>query len=87
MSTDVVDGELLQFRRYVSGKVQAIFCMGDTLTHLDSRDAVVILHERARSQWTLQVSSYRKLRLFPDWVVSCLDRRDCRCGGKREWAG
>jgi len=132
LSVDVVDGELLRFRRYVAGKVQAIFCMGDTLTHLDSRDAVVrlvtdvaatldgggvfvttfrdystalggtqrfipvrsdadriltcfleysddavavhdILHERAGAQWTMQVSSYRKLRLPPGWVVSCLE--------------
>jgi SAM-dependent methyltransferase len=132
LSVDVVDGDLLQFRRHVSDKAQAIFCMGDTLTHLDSRDAVVrlaadvaatldrggvfvttfrdystalggaqrfipvrndadriltcfleysddsvtvhdILHERAGSQWTMQVSSYRKLRLPPEWVVSCLE--------------
>jgi len=132
LSVDVVDGDLLQFHRHVSGKVHAIFCMGDTLTHLDSRDAVVrlaadaaatldsggvfvttfrnystalgaaqrfipvrsdadriltcfleysddsvtvhdILHERAGSQWTMQVGSYRKLRLSPEWVVSCLE--------------
>jgi len=132
LSVDVVGGDLQQFRQYVAGKVRAIFCMGDTLTHLDSRDAVVrlvtdvaaaldadgvfittfrdystalsgpqrfipvrsdddriltcfleysddtltvhdILHERAGSQWTMQVSSYRKLRLTPDWVVRCLE--------------
>jgi SAM-dependent methyltransferase len=36
----VVEGDLLQFRRQLDGPVDAILCMGDTLTHLPSREAV-----------------------------------------------
>jgi 2-polyprenyl-3-methyl-5-hydroxy-6-metoxy-1,4-benzoquinol methylase len=33
-------GDLLEFRRFVPGQVQAIVCMGDTLTHLPALSAV-----------------------------------------------
>jgi 2-polyprenyl-3-methyl-5-hydroxy-6-metoxy-1,4-benzoquinol methylase len=32
-----------------------------------------LLHEREASQWKLRVSSYRKLRLAPDWVSEALE--------------
>src|SRR3954454_23890194 len=35
-----IEGDLLQFRRQIEGPVDAILCMGDTLTHLPSREAV-----------------------------------------------
>lgn len=132
LSIGIIQDDLLEFRRHVLSKAQAIFCMGDTLTHLDSEDAVLrlvaevaaalasggvfvvtfrdystaltgtrrfipvrsdedriltcfleysedavtvhdILHERTGSQWTMQVSSYRKLRLSPDWIVRSLE--------------
>lgn len=37
--------------------------------HVDVYD---VLHERQGSQWTQRVSSYRKLRLPPDWVCAAL---------------
>lgn len=37
--------------------------------HVDVHD---VLHERDGSQWKLRVSSYRKLRLSPEWVSSAL---------------
>ena len=132
LSIGIIQDDLLEFRRHVLSKAQAIFCMGDTLTHLDSEDAVLrlvaevaaalasggvfvvtfrdystaltgtrrfipvrsdedriltcfleysedavtvhdIRHERIGSQWTMQVSSYRKLRLSPDWIVRSLE--------------
>jgi len=124
--------DLLSFRTHVTEKPSAIFCMGDTLTHLpehthvdflvqkvveslarggrfivsfrdyseplidekrfipvrsDERriltcfleyeeDNVVvhdILHERQGDEWETKVSSYRKLRLTPDRVISSLE--------------
>ena len=32
-----------------------------------------IVHERANGQWSLRVSSYKKLRLAPDWVAECVE--------------
>lgn len=37
--------------------------------HVDVHD---VLHEREGPQWTLRVSSYRKLRLPPEWVSDAL---------------
>ena len=34
-----------------------------------------LLHERIASSWQLRVSAYRKLRLSPEWVLSCLQTR------------
>jgi SAM-dependent methyltransferase len=34
-----------------------------------------LLHERANGQWQQRVSSYRKLRLQPEWVVAKLGER------------
>jgi SAM-dependent methyltransferase len=127
-----VRDDLLSFRSHVTEKPSAIFCMGDTLTHLpehthvdflvqevveslarggrfilsfrdyteplvdekrfipirsDERriltcfleyeedDVVVhdILHERQGDAWETKVSSYRKLRLTPDRVISSLE--------------
>jgi hypothetical protein len=31
-----------------------------------------VLHERDSRHWRMQVSSYTKLRVPPDWVVSAL---------------
>lgn len=39
-------------------------------THVTVHD---LLHEREASQWKLQVSSYRKLRLAPEWVSQALE--------------
>lgn len=36
----VVEGDLLRFGKQLSGPVDVILCMGDTLTHLPSREAV-----------------------------------------------
>ncbi len=128
---DAVDADLTDFRGH-SGSVSpsVIVCMGDTLTHLSSinaveslirdcaaalaengilavsfrdyathelqdserfisvrsddkrihtcfldyrPDAVIvhdILHTLVESSWRMSVSSYRKLRLHPDWLVS-----------------
>jgi hypothetical protein len=118
-------------RKLVTEPADLIVCMGDTLTHLDSRDEVTrlcediarglkptgtfvatfrdysapltaerrfilvrsdsqriltcfleesddrinvhdLIHERNQQQWTLQVSSYPKLRLAPSWVARAL---------------
>jgi SAM-dependent methyltransferase len=126
-----VEADLLDFPRHIAGSVDVILCMGDTLTHLESRRAIEslfaevaaallpggmfvltfrdyakpliresrfvpvksdgdrlftcfleygnehvdvydLLHERQGSQWTQRVSSYRKLRLPPDWVSATL---------------
>src|SRR5882757_3518339 len=37
---DIVAGDILDFRTYVSNPVEVILCMGDTLTHLPERDSV-----------------------------------------------
>jgi hypothetical protein len=45
-----VQGDLLEFRRHLQGPVDAILCMGDTLTHLPSRKAVeTLLHDVSAS--------------------------------------
>ena len=126
-----VQADLLDFPPSLAGAVDVILCMGDTLTHLESRRAIEslvaeaaaalvpggtfvvtfrdyatpllresrfvpvksdgdrlftcyleygnehvdvydLLHERQGSQWTQRVSSYRKLRLPPDWVSATL---------------
>lgn len=126
-----VQADLLDFPQHVAGAADVILCMGDTLTHLESRPAIEslfeeaaaalapggtfvltfrdystpliresrfvpvrsdadrvftcfleygnehvdvydLLHERQGSQWTQRVSSYRKLRLPPDWVFATL---------------
>ena len=33
-----------------------------------------VLHERTGANWQMRVSSYRKLRLAPHWVVRSLER-------------
>jgi len=38
-----IEGELLEFRRHLDSPVDALLCMGDTLTHLPSREAVAAL--------------------------------------------
>jgi SAM-dependent methyltransferase len=126
-----VEADLLDFRNLVTGPADLIVCMGDTLTHLQSRDDVDrlcagiaqslrptgtfvatfrdystpavderrfipvrsdsdriltcfleaandrinvhdVIHERDQGQWTLKVSSYRKLRLAPAVVETVL---------------
>lgn len=126
-----VQADLLDFPQHVAGPAEAVLCMGDTLTHLESRQAIEslcaqvaaalapggvfvltfrdyatpmlresrfipvksdsdriftcfleygsehvdvydVLHERQDSQWLQRVSSYRKLRLPPDWVAATL---------------
>jgi Methyltransferase domain len=37
-----------------------------------------LLHEREESQWKLRVSSYRKLRLVPEWVSQALENHGFR---------
>jgi len=34
-----------------------------------------LLHERVNGQWQQRISSYRKLRLHPEWVISVLAQR------------
>jgi SAM-dependent methyltransferase len=34
-----------------------------------------LLHERVSGQWQQRISSYRKLRLHPEWVISVLAQR------------
>jgi 2-polyprenyl-3-methyl-5-hydroxy-6-metoxy-1,4-benzoquinol methylase len=38
-------------------------------------DVSDLIHERTGSNWQLQVSVYRKLRLAPDWVSAALEER------------
>lgn len=38
-----VEGDLREFRRHLQGPVDAILCIGDTLTHLPTREAVEAL--------------------------------------------
>jgi SAM-dependent methyltransferase len=33
-----------------------------------------LLHERRGTSWSMRVSSYRKLRLSPDWITAALER-------------
>jgi SAM-dependent methyltransferase len=40
LSVRVVEDDLLRFREYAPGPADAIVCMGDTLTHLPSRETV-----------------------------------------------
>jgi hypothetical protein len=40
-----IEGDLREFRHYLPGPVDAILCMGDTLTHMPSREAVQLLLE------------------------------------------
>jgi 2-polyprenyl-3-methyl-5-hydroxy-6-metoxy-1,4-benzoquinol methylase len=141
------NADLLEFRRFLTGQVQVIVCMGDTLTHLPSqsgvesllagvaasvaRDGVFattfrdyatselkgaqrfilvradddrimtcfleygahqvtvhdLLHEKESGRWRQTVSSYPKLRLAPEWVMSKLSefgfsvQRDATPGG------
>lgn len=125
-------GDLREFRRFVSGQVKVIVCMGDTLTHLPALSTVEsllaevaasltaggvfaatfrdyathalqgerrfilvradadrimtcfleyeehhvtvydLLHEKEGGKWRQTVSSYPKLKLAPDWVMSQL---------------
>jgi SAM-dependent methyltransferase len=126
-----VEANLLDFRTTVTAPADLIVCMGDTLTHLQSRDEVErlcadiaralrptgtfvatfrdysapavgerrfipvrsdpnriltcfleaahewinvhdLIHERDQGQWTLKVSSYRKLKLAPAAVEQAL---------------
>jgi SAM-dependent methyltransferase len=39
----VIEGDLLHFREHASGSADVVVCMGDTLTHLPSREAVAQL--------------------------------------------
>lgn len=126
------NGDLLELRRFVTGQVQIMVCMGDTLTHLPDQAAVEallasaaaslapggvfattfrdyatselkgeqrfilvradagrvmtcfleygdhqvtvhdLLHEKEDGRWRLSASSYPKLRLAPEWVMSKL---------------
>lgn len=126
-----VEADLLDFPGHVADSPQVILCMGDTLAHLPSRQAMEallakaaavlapggafvltfrdystpltqdrrfihvrsdadriltcfleygnehvdvfdLLHERQGTQWTQRVSSYRKLRLTPEYVSAAL---------------
>jgi SAM-dependent methyltransferase len=129
---DVVEDDLLAFRKHLEAKADLALCMGDTLTHLPDERAVQtlvsevaaalnrggrfiatfrdysvplaaekrfipvrsdeqrlltcfleygdthvmvhdLLHERTGAQWELRVSSYPKLRLKPEKVVSLFE--------------
>jgi len=130
----IVHGDLLGFRDHLKAEPDAVFCMGDTLAHLPSLQAIELLiadvaaalrdggvfvltfrdysaaltgeqrfipvrsdaeriltcfleyedahvtvhdllHEREGARWELRVSSYRKLRLAPEWVCGALVAR------------
>ena len=127
----VIQGDILDFCDHLSAAPQLVLCMGDTLTHLQSEEAVAtlfaqvarvlapegrfvmtfrdyttvatgdrrfipvrsddnrihtcflepepthmlvhdVIHERAEGVWSMKVSSYRKLRLAPPWVMDAL---------------
>jgi SAM-dependent methyltransferase len=126
-----VEDDLLAFQRHLDRPPDVILCMGDTLTHLPDRSAVLqlftlaaaslrpggrfvltfrdytkplagngrfipvksdadrilvcfleyaadhvdvhdLLHERNGDAWQLRVSTYRKVRLAPQWVSASL---------------
>ena len=127
----VIEDDLLAFRRHLTTEVQIVLCMGDTLTHLTDSETVLqlisavaealrvggqfiitfrdysheltgeqrfisvrsddsriltcfleyagsyiivhdILNELDLSGWHLHVSSYRKLRITPEWICTAL---------------
>lgn len=130
-----VQADLLEMRRHCPRPHDVILCMGDTLTHLESLNAVErlfddvtaalapggrfvatfrdysgpprrgadrvipvrqddhrrltcvleytdstvvvqdVVHERTAAGWSLRVSSYRKLRLAPEWACMVLGQR------------
>jgi SAM-dependent methyltransferase len=129
-----VEDDLLAFQRYLDRPADLILCMGDTLTHIPDRDAVLqlftqaaaslrpggtfiatfrdytralvgtgrfipvksdsdriltcfleyaadhvdvhdMLHEKDGDGWRLRVSTYRKLRLDPQWISASLRDR------------
>lgn len=52
--------------------------------HVDVHD---VLHERDGPQWKLRVSSYRKLRLSPEWVSAALEKKGLAVRGESGLAG
>lgn len=128
----IVEDDMLAFGRHLHEQPQAIFCMGDTITHLADTQSVLqlisevasalhtngyfvvsfrdystaltaeqrfipvrsdenriltcfleyadthvtvhdLLHEREATNWKLSVSSYRKLRVTPAWLLRTLE--------------
>lgn len=65
-----VVGDLLSFREHVSGSVDAVLCMGDTLTHLPSREAVEGLFQDVKQ--TLSPNGVF-LATFRDYVSAPLE--------------
>ena len=69
---ELVDDDLRRFRRHVSEPVAVIVCMGDTLSHLDSREGVrELIADAARSlrpEGTL-VLGFRDLTSIPSRFV------------------
>lgn len=43
---DTIQDDVLQFPQYLSGPVELCVCMGDTLTHLDSREMIAQLFQQ-----------------------------------------
>ena len=127
----VIEGNILNVSNHVSAPPNIVLCMGDTLTHIQSKQEVEelfggvsrilapegqfamtfrdytsaaagdrrfipvrsdenrihtcfleeelthmvihdVVHERAGGAWSMQVSSYRKLRISPEWALSAL---------------
>lgn len=127
----VIEGDLLSVANYVSAAPDIVLCMGDTLTHIQTKAQIErlfgdvarvlapgglfamtfrdytaaatgdmrfipvrsdenrihtcfleegpshmvvhdILHERVGDSWRMKVSSYKKLRLSPQWVLDAL---------------
>lgn len=65
-----VEGDLLGFREWLDGSVDAILCMGDTLTHLPSQEAVkILLGEVAATLATPGVF----ITTFRDYVSTALE--------------
>ena len=70
---------LLAERRFIPVRSDADRILTCFLEYDDNHVTVHdLLHEREGSQWKLNVSAYRKLRLAPEWVSRALESRGFR---------
>ncbi|MBI3245735.1 MAG: class I SAM-dependent methyltransferase [Deltaproteobacteria bacterium] len=46
LQIETIQDDLLEFPQYLSGRAELCVCMGDTLTHLDSRQTIAQLFQR-----------------------------------------
>jgi hypothetical protein len=71
----VVDGDLLAFARYLDAAPNLVLCMGDTLTHLPSREAVESLFADVHSRLAdggVFVTSFRDYTSEPAGTARCI---------------